>query len=187
MAATAALAEMAARAPMAPMVQSRAMKTTRLRAIGRAAVAGIVLTSLAACGRSAKDVEADRAAIQQLLEAYLPALAEAYATGEVAGLEPYAAQKEVLSTLKRIRDLAGEGRQVRPRFKQLTLERVDVYQHSNAYVSTVETWDIEVYAAGSDRQLSAQPDQINRVRYQLKRTDHGWQILYRELVQPGPS
>jgi hypothetical protein len=162
----------------------------RLGAIRRATVFAAVLTALAAttaCGRSAEDVEADRTAIRQLLEAYLPALAEAYASGDVEPLRAYAAQKEVLSTLKRIRDLGSQGRQVRPRFKQLTLERVDVYQHSNAYVSTIEIWDLEVYAAGSDRLISSQDDQVNRVRYQLKRTDDGWQILYRELVQPGPS
>lgn len=162
------------------------MKTT-LRTIASGVGLAALLAGAAACGRSAATEAADQAAIRQLLEAYLPALAEAYATGEVEGLAPYAAQKEVLSTRKRVRDLGGQGRQVRPRFKQLTLERVDVYQHSNAYVSTVEIWDLEVYAAGSDRKISEQLDQVNRVRYQLKRTDAGWQILYRELVQPSPS
>ena len=172
------------------MVLSEPMRRLRGVVTGGALMALTTLTALllplAGCGPSADRQQADREAIQKLLEGYLPALSNAYATGEVEGLAPFAAQKEVLSTKKRIDDLAKEGRELRPAFRQFTVEQVDRYQHSNAYVKTVETWDLRVFAAGSDRQISEQLDQHSRVTYQLKRTDDGWQILYRQLVQSRP-
>ena len=175
------------------MVVSEGMKTKLRRALPRLAptvmlvlAVTLVPLPLAGCGPSAGQREADRAAIQKLLEGYLPALANAYATGKVDGLTPFAAQKEILSTQKRIDDLAQEGRALRPNFKQLTVEAIDGYQHSNAYVKTVEVWDLKVVAAGSERLISEQLDQHNRVTYQLKRTDAGWTILYRQLVQSQP-
>jgi hypothetical protein len=167
------------------MLQWPAMRTMRTRpGWALAAVVPTVLSAaLWACGPSAGEVQADRAEIEKILDAYLPALAHAYVSGNVDGLRPYAAEKEVLSTEKRIRDLLKGGREVHPDFKQLTIEKVTPFQHSNAYVTTVETWDIKVFAAGTDRLLSEEPGQISRVTYQLKRDRSGWKILYRQLAE----
>jgi hypothetical protein len=142
------------------------------------------LVTAAGCAPSPAQVEVDQDAVRELLEAYLPALSQAYATGDVSPLRGLAAEKEVLATEKRIVDIAREGRVVHPTFRDLTIEKLDVYQHSNAYVTTVERWDLQVYAAGTDRLLSEEMDQVNRVRYQLKRNDDGsWRVLFRELVR----
>jgi hypothetical protein len=155
-----------------------------------AALAGLIglagLLGILGCGPTAEQQAEDRAAIEQLLAAYLPALGRAYATGDTEPLAAWAAPKEVLSADKRIRDLVRDGREVHPVLQQLTVERVDVYQYSNAYVGTIEIWDVKVFVAGTERLLSEQAGQVNRVRYQLKRTDQGWRILYRELAQ-GPQ
>lgn len=146
-----------------------------------ALILGLVLAVAGACGPSEEQSEADHDEIRQLLEAYLPVLGEAYATGDTAPLEGLAAAKEAFAAAKRIADFAREGRRVEPTFRDLTLEDVVIYQHSNAYVTTVERWDVRIYAAGSERLISEQLDQVNRVKYQLKRTDDGWRVLYRTL------
>jgi predicted lipid-binding transport protein (Tim44 family) len=146
--------------------------------------AALLLGGALACAPSVEDQAADRAAVQALLEAYLPALAQAYATGDADALAGMAAPKEMASVEKRVLDLAKEGRVLQPTFKSVTVEAVDRYQHSNAFVNTVEVWDLRVTSAGSDRVLSEELDQTSRARYQLKRTDEGdWLVLYRELVR----
>lgn len=162
------------------MIRRRPIRSFPPLALLLAALAAVA----AGCSPSAAQMEGDRDAVRELLEAYLPALSAAYATGDVSSLRGLAAEKEVLATEKRIVDIAREGRVVHPAFKDLTIEKLDVYQHSNAYVTTVERWDLQVFAAGSDRLLSEERDQVNRVRYQLKRNDDGsWRVLFRELVR----
>ena len=65
----------------------------------------------------------------------------------------------------------------------MTIEKVTIFQHANAAVTTLEVWDVRSYALGSRTLLSEVIDQRNRVRYQLKRKEHGWVVLYRELAE----
>jgi hypothetical protein len=158
------------------------------RLLGPAAVALLAAWVAAgvACGPSAAQQEADRKAILALLDAYLPALAHTYVTGDSEGLHGLAAEKEVLAAEKLVLEQAKEGVVIEPTFKDLTVERLDVYQHSNAYVTTLEHWDLRKVVAGSGRLLGEYPDQTYRVRYQLKRTDDGWKVLYRQTTRLEP-
>ena len=79
--------------------------------------------------------------------------------------------------------LAEQGKVYEPEFKELVVEHVRQWKHSNAFVTTVEVWDVRSYALGSRVLLSDVTNQRNRVKYQLKLKDHGWVILYRELDQ----
>lgn len=124
---------------------------------------------------------ADEAAIGAAMEEYLPRLATAYATGDLEVLRGVAAEKEIAGLEKRIRDLLAEGRIVEPTFKSVQVEQIDIWSHSNAFVTTLEVWDLAVYASGSHRLLSQELGQRNRVKYQLKRQDDGWRVLYREI------
>lgn len=136
-----------------------------------------------ACGPSPEQLQVDREEMRRTLEAYLPKLAEAYATGNVELLRGMAVEKELARVAKLVGELAEEGVVLAPDLKELTIEDVTLWSHNNAYVTTLEVWDVRKMVLGTDRQLSEVVDQPNRVRYQLKRRPEGWEILYREVEQ----
>ncbi|MCB1057447.1 MAG: DUF4101 domain-containing protein [Acidobacteria bacterium] len=138
--------------------------------------------SLIACGPEEVS-DADRAAIEQTLRSYLPVLAKAYADGNIEPLREFAAERELARVYSRVSELAEEGKVVEPTFKQMTIEQVVVWNHSNAYVTTLEVWDLRVFPSGSSTVLSEELDQSNRVKYQLQRRGDHWQVLARELEQ----
>ena len=65
----------------------------------------------------------------------------------------------------------------------MTIEDVRIWNYSNAYVTTLEVWDLVVYATGSDQVLASEYEQPNRVKYQLKREGDSWRILFREIQE----
>lgn len=136
------------------------------------------------CGGSpSSHEEVDRQQIETTLESYLPLLAEAYATGDLEPLQPYVAQKEISRVFKRVQDLADQGRTLVPTFRQLTIEDVNVWNYSNAYVTTHEVWDLVIYPTGSDQILAEEYEQPNRVKYQLKREGEQWRVLFRTIQE----
>lgn len=149
-----------------------------------AILAALLAISLAAgCGPSEKKVAADRDEIQAFLEGYLPKLAEAYATGDLAVLEGFAAAKEVARVEKRLEDLRQSGRVLEPTFHQVTVEQINPWNYANAFVNTVEVWDLELFAYGSHEKLSEEIGQSSRVKYQLKREGDSWLILFRTIAE----
>lgn len=137
------------------------------------------------CGDESSDSRqaVDRQEIQAALEVYLPLLGEAYATGDLAPLAPYAAEKEISTIRKRIEDLAVQGRTLEATFRSLTIEDFNVWNYSNAFVTTFEVWDLVVYATGTDQVLAEEIEQPSRVKYQLKREGDGWRVLYRGIQE----
>lgn len=152
--------------------------------ISRLALASLLaLLALAgACGPSEQAGEEAREQVREALEAYLPLLAASYATGEVEQLRPYAAEKELLRVRQRVEDLALEGRRLEASVESVTVESFNLWNYSNALASTVEVWNLTVYATGSDVVLGEERGQVNRVKYQLKRDGDEWRVLFRELV-----
>jgi hypothetical protein len=134
-------------------------------------------------GDSTSDSPVDRQEIEDTLEAYLPLLAEAYATGDLEPLRPWAAEKEIARVHKRVQDLSYQGRTLVPTFRQLTIEEVNVWNYSNAYVTTLEVWDLVVYPTGSEQVLAEEHEQPNRVKYQLKRDGDQWRVLFRTIQE----
>jgi len=119
-----------------------------------------------------------------LAEGYLPRLARIYAGEEASILVGWAAEKEISGIAKRVEDLELQGRRLEAELRELTLEEVNVWSHSNAYVTTVETWDLRVFNTGSHALLSESIGKHDRVKYQLKRADGGdWIVLFRQLVE----
>ena len=141
----------------------------------------LLLGTLLACGPSERQQEVDLEDIQRYLESYLPLLGAAYATGDLEPLEEVVAIKEVARVEKRIHDLGLQGRVLAPTFRQLTIEDVNVFNFANAYVTTLEVWDVRVLAAGTDTVLAEELDQRNRVQYQLKREGGRWRVLFRSI------
>ena len=139
----------------------------------------LLLLMAVACSSSEERQQVDTESIAAALEVYLPRLGQAYATGDLAPLEGLAAQKEIAAIAKRISDLAEQGRILEPTFRELTIEEATIFNYANAYVTTVEVWDLRSLATGSREQLAEDIGQSNRVKYQLKREGEGWRVLFR--------
>ena len=141
-----------------------------------------VLLVTTACGPAgAPSEEVDKAEIQQVLDAYLPVLGKAYANGSTSSLEPWAVPKEQARIQLRIEELEARGQVYEPDFKSVTVENISVWNYSNAFVTTVEVWDVRAYTLGTRMVINESLDQRSRVKYQMKRKGDGWSILYREL------
>jgi hypothetical protein len=139
----------------------------------------LLLLTVAGCGSSEEQQQVDTESIEAALEVYLPLLGQAYSTGDLKSLEGLAAQKEIAAIEKRISDLADQGRILDPTFRELTIEEATIFNYANAYVSTVEVWDLRSLATGSREQLAEDIGQRNRVKYQLKREGESWRVLFR--------
>lgn len=140
----------------------------------------LLALGLAACGEpSPEDLAEESEAIRQTLLLYLPKMADAYATGDVEQLEGMASQKERAILDKNVRQLAQQGRTVKTELRELTIEELNLISYANAYVTTVEEWDVRVYAQGTERLLGEDLGQVSRVQYQLKRQDGEWLLLSR--------
>ena len=139
----------------------------------------IVVAQLGCGGSNAEQSAETKDEIQQYLENYLPVLAEAYATGDVRPLKGLAAQKEVAYVRKYLEKLADSGRILEPKFGRVTIEDFNIWNHSNAFVTTVEIWDVKLFATGSHTLLGEDIGRSDRVKYQLKRDDGRWRVLYR--------
>lgn len=142
-----------------------------------------LLSGLVACGDSVEEEAVDRQEIEAFLTAYLPKLGDAYAQRDSTLLEGMAVPKEMSKIEVRVRELTDQGRIFEPRFKSLVVEDVSVWNYSNAFVTTFEVWDLRSFSLGARVPMSESLDQGNRVKYQLKRRDDSWVVLYRELDQ----
>ena len=138
---------------------------------------------LAACGETGSDEEVDRQEIEDVLRDYLPKLGQAYATRDTSVIEGIAVPKELARIKLRTDELSASGRVYEPEFKEVTVEDVSVWNYSNAFVTTLEVWDVRSFTLGTHLLLHEGLGQRNRVKYQVKRKDDGWVILYRELDQ----
>lgn len=141
----------------------------------------LAMAASLACSEAASNPEVDKQEIDVFLQDYLPKLGDAYAERDPSILEGLAVPKEMSKIELRTTELAKAGRVYKPELVQLTVEDISVWNYSNAFVSTFEVWDIRSYTIGTDILLQESLGQRNRVKYQLKRKDQGWVVLYREL------
>ena len=144
-------------------------------------LSAVVLSALVACGGGESKEAADWASVEATLRAYLPKLAEAYAEGDASGLEGLAAPKEIARINKGIDELYALGRTLEPEFLELTVEKVDVWGYANAFVNTVEIWNIRSYATGTNALVGEDLGKSERVKYQFKREGDEWLVLYRTI------
>lgn len=146
------------------------------------AVLGLLLVVLSACSAPGA-VEIDDAQVRSLLEEYLPKVGEAYAHQDPKRIAPWAVPKEVARIAARIEELELQGQYYVPTLQSLEVVSISPWNYSNAFVTTLEVWDVTAYTMGTDRQISQVVGQKSRVKYQLKRRDEGegWVVLYREL------
>ncbi len=143
----------------------------------------LLAAMLTGCAETGSDKEVDRQEIEDVLRDYLPKLGQAYATRDTSVIEGIAVPKELARIKLRTDELSAAGRVYEPDFKEVTVEDISVWNYSNAFVTTFEVWDVRSFTLGSHLPLNESLGQRNRVKYQMKRKDDGWVILYRELDQ----
>ncbi len=125
--------------------------------------------------------EEDRLAIEAVLTDYLPKLGAAYATGDFEPLASGAVPKEIETVKRIVHELEmGESRTLRPTLQSFEIEGINVWRYSNAAVTTLEVWDIQSMASGTEHVLASASDRY-RVRYQFKRRDEGWMVIERRI------
>ncbi len=150
-----------------------------------ALAAAPLLAAALACGPSEERVREVQTEVEELLAAYLPALAEFYRTGDPAPVEGLVAPRERERVEALIRERGQEGLVIDATLQRFEIDRFDLYQHSNALLTTREVWDLRLRAAGSDRVIQDEPGKSDRYHYQVKRGDDGrWMVLSREVVAP---
>ncbi len=150
--------------------------------VGRVVLVALLVVSLSACGggNNPDPDPLERERIEAVLASYLDGMAAAYASGDTSQLEGIAAPKEIAILQKKIGDLmAQENRYIEATLEDFVIEKILISNYSNAYVTTLETWDFRVLASGSDVVTSEVDDQRQRVKYQMGRTGDSWQVLYR--------
>lgn len=144
----------------------------------------VLLLTVAACGGGTSEVDPEeRREIEALLEAYLPKLGTAYSENDPSVLEGLAAAREIAAIEKRLNDIRLEGQRLEPSFRSVTIEDLQVWGYANAYVTTQELWDLRTYATGSEQLLTEQEAQRNQVKYQLKKIDGEWMVLFRTILE----
>jgi len=144
----------------------------------------VLCLAAGACGPSKVEQDAaDRERIQALLEEYLPELGRAYAERNANLIAPWVAPKEVARVNQRIEELYAMGSILEPQYHRVTVEELQVWNNSNSFVTTVETWDVRRYASGSMEPIGEDLGQTQRVRYQMKREGDAWKVLYRTIEE----
>ena len=142
-----------------------------------------MLVLLVACSSGESGESSARQEIEQMLGEYLPVLAEAYSEDDPLRLSEWVAEKEVARVHKRIEELAAQGSMLKPTFQSVTVEDVKIWGNANAFVTTVEVWDLRSVAVGSDQLIQEVEGQVNRVRYQLKKDQGRWRVLFRTIAE----
>lgn len=128
------------------------------------------------------DPERARTEIESFFGDYLPRLGAAYAQMDPALLGDLAAEKERATLQRLVDEMAARGERLEPELLQFTVEDVTVVR-SSAYVITIEVWDIELKALGSETVLGSYPGTRYTVRYQMKWDARGWHVLFRTLEE----
>ena len=168
------------------MSQHSDRATRGLPAAAVAAVAALaLLAALAACRPAEEEVAVEEEAIRAVIARYADLLSQAYAFTDSSLLEPVASQRERAAVEANIRQLADRGQRIATDLKEMQIEEIGMSDLDNAYVQTFELWEIRVMDLGSERVVSVDPDQRNRVRYQLKRQDGVWRVLWRQRLDEG--
>ncbi len=133
-----------------------------------------------ACGGVAElDEEQVRVELTAMLEAYLPALGQAYLAGDTDLLIGMAVEKERATLNMQLEQNTDRGERLQPVLGQFTIDTVTL-SRTTAFVNTTEVWDIDRLALGSNTVLQSYPNSRFRVQYQVKKNDGAWLVYYRQ-------
>lgn len=161
------------------------MTTRTATALAACALAALALA--AACRPASEEVAVEEEALRRTIDEYADRLSQAYAFTDASLLEPVAATREVAAVHANVQQLADRGQRIATDLKELEIEEIGMTDLDNAYIQTFELWEIRVMDLGSERVISVDANQRNRVRYQLKRLDGTWKVLWRQRLDDNPA
>jgi hypothetical protein len=138
---------------------------------------------LFSCSSAENEAAEARREIEGMLSEYLPVLADAYREDDPLRLSDWVAEKEIARVHKRIEELADQGSSIQPTFHSVTVEDVRIWGNANAFATTVEVWDLKSVAIGTGIVVQKIDGQVNRVRYQLKKDQGRWRVLFRTIAE----
>lgn len=146
-----------------------------------------LLATTAACRPSPEQVAVGEEEIRGTIDRYTTLLSQAYAFADASLLDPVASQREVAAVHANVQQLASQGQRIATDLKEMQIEEIGMSDVNNAYVQTFEVWEIRVMDLGSERVISIDRNQRNRVRYQLKKGEGRWEVLWRQRLDEGRS
>lgn len=169
-------------------IPSQERTSGRARGGTLALALGLGLTLAPACRPHDEEAQAQRdaerrAEIQQALTEYLPQLGQAYSSGDVELLRPWAVERVMAQVHKRIGDLQEQGLVLQATFHELTVEEMVTWSQDFALVTAMEIWDLRYESLGTGVLVSDRPGVRSRVQYQLRKEGDRWRVFHRDLVQ----
>lgn len=147
-----------------------------------AAALALLLAAAAGCRPQPEEIAVEEEAIQAALRTYASRLSQAYAFTDATLLESIASQREIAAVQRNVESLAAQGQRIATDLKEMSIEELTMSDLDHAHVQTFEVWEIRVMDLGSERVISVDPDQRNRVRYQLEREAGEWRVLWRQRI-----
>lgn len=145
----------------------------------------VSVVGILGCSRAPADVAADtaelKATVETVLESYLPAMATAYGSGNLEPLREWAVEKELAALERRLVVMNEQGLSLQPTLVDVVVEDAQPWNRINAFVTTVETWDLRFMTSGGGSLVSERLGERQRVKYQFKQEGGRWWILYREV------
>ncbi|MCP4901648.1 MAG: hypothetical protein GY906_32190 [bacterium] len=126
---------------------------------------------------------AEQAAVEEVLTAYLDALADAYSNLDASGLEAVASRSEVHSVQQVLNTLASSGDRVEAILLGYEIERLDVFREVNATLRLTEIWDVARYDAytGEEKVRNRQSVQTSIIQFRLMEGE--WRITARRVFE----
>jgi hypothetical protein len=153
--------------------------------MSRALLIGLALAALlipAGCENTAAS-PAERAAVEAAISGYLDALAAAYSSLELSGLEEWASPNEILAVRKLLTDLARTGDRIEASLLGYQVDHLEVFREINATVRLVEIWDVVRFDAFSGVEKGRTPESIQNTIIQLRLVDERWVVVGRVVTQ----
>lgn len=159
----------------------------RTRKIAATGVMAVLALAATGCENSVPD-PAERAAIEEVVDGYLDALAEAYSNFDVTPLEDWASPNEVLRVRNLLKGLAQTGDRVDSTRRTHHVEHLEIFREINATVRLVEVWDVVRYDAFTGVEKGRTENSIQNTLLQLRLVDGRWIVIGRTvMVQEAPQ
>ncbi|HPR64377.1 MAG TPA: hypothetical protein PK014_09170 [Thermoanaerobaculia bacterium] len=147
----------------------------------------LLLLSLAGCDNEARKLRRlDE--VKNLIHRYVEVLPKAYETGNISALDGFASEREKSTVRTMVQTLRAKNYRLKASLADLQITYTDIFNESNAYVRTTETWDVTSYRVDTGEVRGHQRGQVLHVVYQVKEFQgEGWLVIARivqETKQP---
>lgn len=125
----------------------------------------------------------ERAAVEEVLTAYLHGLASAYSNLDASDLGILATEAEIQSIQQVLNTLAASGDRVEATLLGYEIERLDVFREINATVRLTEIWDVARYDAYTGVEKARNPQSVQTSIIQLRNMEGEWRTTARRVLE----